>query len=335
MSVLPLRFGILGGADIAVRRMLPAMAALPETRITAVASRTAAKAAVVAEPYGAAPVEGYEALLRRDDVDAVYIPLPAALHAEWAEAALWAGKHVLGEKPLTTDVAATARLTALAEGAGLALMENIMFLHHPLHEAVRGLVARGTIGEVRSFQAAFAIPPLPENDIRYDPELGGGALWDVGVYPLRAAQHFLDGQPGPGGDGSGALEVIGASLHGGEGRGVETSGAVLLRAPAGVTAQLTFGMEHAYRSFYELWGSAGRITVERAYTPPSDRCPVIRVECGGEVEEILLDPADQVTRTLRAFALSASSGTGQAFDRAAPLRLAQLLEAVHRAGRGR
>ncbi|NBM17014.1 Gfo/Idh/MocA family protein [Streptomyces sp. GC420] len=314
----PVRVGVMGCAGIAVRRMLPAFAECPGTEIAAVASRDPAKAQRVAERFGCRPVHGYAELLELDDVQAVYVPLPAAMHAQWVEAALNAGRHVLAEKPVTTDPADTERLVKLAGGLGLAMMENVMFVHHPRHEAVRRLVADGAIGELRSFHSSFTIPPLPDDDIRYSPELGGGALADVGVYPLRAALHFL----GP------ELDVVGARFSQGPGRRVETSGAALLSTPGGVTAQITFGMEHAYRSVYELWGSGGGITVDRAFTPPGDHATVIRLHRGGNVEEIRLDPFDQVAATVTAFATAVRARTVP--DNRDTLRQAALLDEIQR-----
>ncbi|MEV0387462.1 Gfo/Idh/MocA family oxidoreductase [Nonomuraea sp. NPDC050643] len=310
-----LRIGVLGCAEIARRRLLPAFARTPGAEIAAVASRDPGKAAEVAGLYGCRAVHGYDALLAREDVQAVYVPLPAALHAPWVEAALRAGKHVLAEKPLTTDHATTRALLDLARSSGLVLMENVMFVHHAQHAVVRRLVAEGAIGRVRALHSAFTIPPLPGGDIRYRADLGGGALWDVGVYPLRAASLFL----GPG------LEVAGATLSSG-GHDVDVSGAALLRAPGGVAAQLTFGFEHAYRSMYELWGADGRITVERAFTPPADHRPVLRLERRAGVEEISLDPDDQVVNTVSAFVAAVREGVSPTHD--ASLELAALLTAV-------
>lgn len=314
----PLRVGVIGCAGIAVRRMLPAFAACPGIEIAAVASRDTAKARQVAERFGCRPVGGYGELLALDDVEAVYVPLPAALHAEWTEAALHSGRHVLAEKPLTTDHRRTGELLELAAARGLVLMENVMFVHHHRHQAVRELLADGAIGELRAFQAAFTIPPLPDGDIRYDPDLGGGALSDVGVYPLRAALHFLGRE----------LDAVGARLVRGAGRAVETSGAALLSTPGGVTAQITFGMEHAYRSSYELWGSEGSITVDRAFTPPADHVPVIGLQRDGKAEEIRLEPHDQVAATVAAFAAAVRAGTPP--DTADTLRQAELLDALRR-----
>ncbi|WP_339132312.1 Gfo/Idh/MocA family oxidoreductase [Streptomyces sp. f51] len=311
----PVRVGVLGCADIALRRMLPAFTAAPGLELAAIASRDPARAKEAGLRFGCRPVHGYAELLAADDIEAVYVPLPAALHAPWVEAALEAGKHVLAEKPLTTDPESTERLLGLAAKRGVALMENVMFVHHPRHEAVRSLVADGRIGELRSFRAEFAIPPLADGDIRYSAELGGGALSDVGLYPLRAALHFLGHD----------LDVVGARLVRRAGREVETAGAALLATPGGVTAHLTFGMEHAYASRYELWGSEGRITVDRAFTPPADHVPVIGLHGGAGTEEIRLEPADQVAATVAAFVDAVREGSAPCAD---TLRQAVLLHDV-------
>ncbi|MFI1510077.1 Gfo/Idh/MocA family protein [Streptomyces sp. NPDC020597] len=287
----PVRIGVLGCADIARRRVLPAFAADPGSRVVAVASRDGGRAREVADRFDCAAVTGYDRLIADPGVEAVYVPLPVALHAHWIERALRAGKHVLGEKPLTGDVDSTRRLFGLAAARGLVLAENFMFPCHPLHRRVRELLAGGAIGELRSFTGEFAIPAPPPGDVRYDAGLGGGALLDIAVNPLLAARFFL----GP------ALTVCGARLRRHPVHGVDTGGAVLLAAPDGVTAQVVFGMEHAYRAGYELWGSAGRIRVERAYAPPADHCPVIRVERPEGVEELVLHPEDQFLAAVRAF----------------------------------
>ncbi|WP_405577949.1 Gfo/Idh/MocA family protein [Streptomyces sp. NBC_01190] len=287
----PLRFGVLGCADIARRRMLPAMASARDIELAAVASRSAATAARMAAPYGCRAVTGYEALLADGAVDAVYVPLPAALHATWVEAALLAGKHVLAEKPLTCDPGRTRELLALADRRGLVLRENVLFVHHRQHTVVRRLVAWGAIGRLHSCHAEFTVPAPAEGDIRHDPALGGGALWDVGPYPVRAAVHLL----GPG------LRVAGAVLSAAPGRAVDVAGAALLRRDDGVTASLHFGIDHAYRSRYELCGSTGRITVDRAFTPAADHRPLIAIERASGTRTLRLAADDQVANCLTTF----------------------------------
>ncbi|MDX6355704.1 MAG: dTDP-3,4-didehydro-2,6-dideoxy-alpha-D-glucose 3-reductase, partial [Streptomyces sp.] len=283
----PVRIGVLGCAEIARRRMLPAFAADPGTELVAVASRELPKAEETARPYGCRAVLGYEALLADPSVDAVYVPLPAALHDRWTRAALEAGKHVLAEKPLTLDPGRTAALFALARRRGLALMENVMFTQHPQHEAVRQLVADGALGELRTFHAEFSIPRRPPGDIRYQPELGGGALWDTGVYPLRAALHLL----GP------DLTLLAAHLSDPAGLGAPSAGtALLLHRPTAVTATLAFGLDHAYRSTYTLTGARAHLTLPHAFTPPADHPPTLLPDFPAP------PPADPVARTVAAFA---------------------------------
>ncbi|MFH8371841.1 Gfo/Idh/MocA family protein [Streptomyces sp. NPDC018031] len=297
-SAPPLRCGVLGCADFARRRMLPVLAAEPGIRLAAVASRDAAKAASFGEAFGCPPVHGYEALLADPDIDAVYLPLPPMLHAEWIEKALRAGKHVLAEKPLTADPASTERLLRLAASRGLVLLENVAFPHHAQHAAVTALLAGRSIGELRDFTATFTIPPRPEDDIRYQPRVGGGALLDLGIYPIRAALHFL----GP------DVEVRAAVLRHQARTGAVVAGRILAVTPGGVTADLGFGMEHSYRSGCEFAGSTGRLLLDRVFTPPADHRPVARLERQDHREEITLPADDQYANLVRHFLHAVRTG---------------------------
>ncbi|MFE6049453.1 Gfo/Idh/MocA family protein [Kitasatospora sp. NPDC056446] len=321
---MTVRIGVLGTASIAWRRTLPAFAEVPGLELAAVASRERASAERFTERFGGTPVEGYRQLLERPDVDAVYVPLPTGLHHEWVARALRAGKHVLAEKPLTGSAGHTRELVALARERGLLLRENLMFTHHHRHERVRRLVADGAIGELRSLTAVFGIPPLPATDVRYRPELGGGALLDVGVYPVRAARLLLGDD----------LRVLGAHLRTAAPDGVDVAGAALLGTPDGVTAQLAFGFEHHYRNAYELWGSTGRMVVDRAFTPPADQEVDIRIERPDGVETVRLAADHQFRNTAAAFVhdLAAAGGplrpaAWDASDRDL-LRQADLVDAV-------
>ncbi|MFD0689609.1 Gfo/Idh/MocA family protein [Actinomadura fibrosa] len=302
----PVRFGVLGCADIARRRMAPALVAAPGARLLAVASRDAARAAAFAGRFGCAAVLGYDALLASPDIEAVYLPLPAMLHAGWIEQALMAGKHVLAEKPLTGDHAATERLLRLARSRGLVLMENVAFPFHAQHAAVRRMLTGGAVGELRDFACAFTIPPRPDGDIRYRPDVGGGALLDLGVYPIRAALHYLGHD----------LEVTAAVLRRHGRTGAVVSGRVLAHTPRGVTADLHFGMEHSYRATCEFAGGEGRLSIDRAFTPPPGFQPVARVERQDHREEIALPADDQYANTVGCFAeaVRGAAGTGAGTD---------------------
>ncbi|MFH8805333.1 Gfo/Idh/MocA family protein [Streptomyces sp. NPDC017936] len=318
----PLRLGLLGCAGFARRRALPSLARLTEITLTAVASRDPARAKLFAGEFGGEPVAGYEELLARDDLDAVYIPLPAALHAPWTGRALEAGLHVLVEKPAAVTAAEADRLTRAARERGLVVMENFGFVHHTQQQTARSLLAEGAIGELRSLTAEFAFPPLPDTDIRYQPDLGGGALLDAGVYPIRAARLFLGDE----------LEVTGASLREDPGRGVDVAGAALLTGPTGISAHLGFGFVHSYRCGYTLWGSAGRISLNRAYSAPDDLAPTLTLERDGRVEERRLVPDQQFTTLFRRFAAAVRGRdvTGPAHDLAQQARLVERIAATAR-----
>nr|WTB28359.1 Gfo/Idh/MocA family oxidoreductase [Streptomyces sp. NBC_00830]WTB35723.1 Gfo/Idh/MocA family oxidoreductase [Streptomyces sp. NBC_00830] len=295
----PVRIGLLGCADIAWRRTVPALADTGRFDLVAVASRTGEKAARYAARFGGTPVTGYAALLERDDIDAVHIPLPPGLRAEWIERALAAGKHVLAEKPLTTSLADTARLVAAARAAGLVLWEDFAFVHHPQHAAVRRLVADGTIGELRAASLAFTVPPRPEGDIRLRADLGGGALLDAGVYPVRAALHLL----GP------ELRVAGAALRHDPVHDVDLGGTALVVRPDGVSAALFFGLDDTYRNTYELYGTRGRLLLDRVFTPPPEHAPTVVIDGADGRREIRLEPADQFVEAFRAFATAVTEST--------------------------
>jgi NDP-hexose-3-ketoreductase len=306
--------GVLGCADIAWRMVLPAIARASGVRLAAVASRDPLKAAKFADRFSCDAVVGYDALLERSDVDAVYVPLPNALHVPWALAAVKAGKHVLVEKPLAPSLAEARSLVELAETCGVVVVEGFMFLHHSQHRAVADLVAGGRIGEVREFEAVFGIPGLPSDNIRYDAALAGGALLDLGVYPLRAAQFFL-----------GDVTLVGATSTVDLDRGVDVGGAMLVHAADGRIGRLAYGMQHGYRSTYSLWGSHGRITVDRAFTTPAAFAPAVELELPSGRTRLELAADDHFRAMVEDFAQVVRTGEHR---HAEILRQAALVSAV-------
>ncbi|MEU8584203.1 Gfo/Idh/MocA family protein [Streptomyces abikoensis] len=316
-----LRIGIMGCADIAWRRTLPALEDDPAVEIAAIASRSAATARRFTDRFGGVPLEGYDALLDVDGLDAVYIPLPGLMHAEWVTRSLEAGKHVLVEKPLTAGAAETRRVVAYARERGLVLLENYMFLYHSQHAAVRKTLDDGAIGELRGFTSAFTIPPKPAGDIRYQRDVGGGAFLDFGGYPVRAAQYFLGGD----------LRVVGAVFRRDREHDVVMSGSVLLATPEGIPARLTFGMEHSYRNTYALSGATGRLLLDRAFTPPESHRPVLRVERQDHAEEITLAADHQFANVIATFTAAVRGERDITPQQEGSLRQAELIEEIRRA----
>jgi NDP-hexose-3-ketoreductase len=318
-----LRFGVIGCADIAWRRTLPAMETDPAIDVVAIASRDGERARKFTDRFGGTPYAGYQAVAEHEDVDAVYIPLPLMLHAEWIERCLDAGKHVLVEKPMTDGGKESARLLDLARERGLVLLENYMFLYHSQHAAVRKLLADGAIGDLRGFHSAFTIPPKPPGDIRYQPDVGGGAFLDFGGYPIRAAQHLLGRD----------LSVAGAVFRRDRALDVVMSGSVLLASPEGVPAQLTFGMEHSYQNSYALSGSSGRMALDWAFTLPETHRPVLRIDRQDHREEVVLAADHQFAGAIRAFVEAVVTQAPLREEHDGTLEQAALVEQVQRVAR--
>ncbi|WP_040658603.1 Gfo/Idh/MocA family protein [Oscillibacter ruminantium] len=319
-----IRIGILGTSEIAFRRFLPALAQCPAFEYAGVASRTPEKGKPFADAYGGVIYEGYEALLAEDSIAAVYLPLPPALHYEWGKKALEAGKHLLMEKPFTTDAADTQELLKLAEEKRLAVHENYMFLYHAQLDAIEKLVADGEIGELRLIRAAFGFPKRAQTDFRYSKALGGGALLDCGGYPVRLAARLL-GE---------TARVTAARLNQPAGYDVDLYGSATLENESGQVAQISFGMDNSYKCELELWGSEGCLTADRVFTAPAGFAPVITLRTAQGVEQFTLPTDDSFLNSIQVFEQAIKSPELRAEQLAAIEREAVLTQHLAALGRG-
>lgn len=178
-----MRIGILGGARIA-DAFCQGVAGSERISVLAVASRTPERGRAFADRHGIDHAGDYPALLARSDIDAVYVPLPNALHAEWSIAAARAGKHVLCEKPLGVSAHEVTLMQAAARESGVTLLEAFPYAAQPLFAELRRMLAVSTIGEIRQIDARFGFRLSDSPNIRRDAAMGGGALLDVGCYPV-------------------------------------------------------------------------------------------------------------------------------------------------------
>ena len=189
-------WGVLGTADIAHGATIPGMCRAENCELVAIAGRNAEKAERFREEFGFRKAyEGYEKLLEDPEVEAVYIPLPNSLHAEWSIRALRAGKHVLCEKPLAPSEAEAREMFRVARENGVFLMEAFAYLHNPAVEAIRKELQSGTIGEIRMIDSAFIGGMRPDTDIRMRRETCGGALYDLGCYPVSLILWLTGAEP--------------------------------------------------------------------------------------------------------------------------------------------
>lgn len=272
----------MGCASIASRSVIPAILSLSEEyELVAIASRTLLKAQRMAEQFGCEALEGYENLILRPDIDAIYMPLPTGLHREWILKSLLAGKHVYAEKTLAMSFNDAKDMVQLAREKHCALMEGYMFQYHIQHQKVFKLISKGLIGEIRHFSSSFGFPPLALDNFRYDESIGGGALMDCAGYTVRAA-HFILREP---------LMVLGAVVNYDSVSKTSLWGSALLKGKNNIGASLSFGFDNFYQCNYVLWGSKGKLTMTKAFTPKIDECPLMILERQGVKEEFVL-PAD-------------------------------------------
>lgn len=300
---MTLNWGVLSSANIAVRSVIPAILSVDGNSVKAIASRSLATARKAAAAFGCEALEGYGELVSRQDIDALYIPLPNALHYEWVLKALNAGKHVLVEKAAATSLPEAEDMVQAARVNERVLVENFQFLHHRQHHFVKDLIAKGVIGEVRCFRSSFGFPPFDAaSNIRYKKELGGGALLDAGAYTVRASVLFLGEE----------LEVKGCTLAYHDEYDVDWfGGAFLAQRNGSLFAEVAFGFENYYQCNYEIWGSAGKITSTRAFTAKADFAPSIIIEAGGKAEEKVLATDDHFHNAITHFNKLVKEGTPQ------------------------
>lgn len=251
-----LRWGVLGVANIAVRAVIPAIQRSTNGRLVALASRSAEKARDAGARFGIPRVHpSYEALLADPEVDAVYIPLPNAMHREWTIRSAEAGKHVLCEKPLAVTAADAAEMVAVCRQRGVALMEAFMYRFHPRTLRVTEMAAQGAVGDVRLVRTSFTFRLRSRENIRLDPGLGGGGLYDVGCYGVNVSRLLL-GEPRT----VFAFAQIGAS-------GVDEVLGAVLRFDDDRLAIIDCGLTLSRRQEYEVVGTDGHIVVPLAFLP--------------------------------------------------------------------
>jgi predicted dehydrogenase len=256
MSSDPVRWGIISTANIARGQFLPGLRAAGGVP-AAVAGRDLGRAQAWAEQNGVdRAVAGYQALIDDPDIDALYIPLPNSLHADQTIKALRAGKPVLCEKPLCGTLAEAEQVLAVATETGTLLWEAFVFPFHAQFAAVQKLLADGAIGELLEIQSDFHFMVRNPANIRLARDLDGGALNDVGCYPVRIALELF---------GAGHTDAWATAVWGGHDVDVDTQGS--LGFPGGRRLLLTCGMRRAYDTFTRLLGTAGQIQLTNPFHP--------------------------------------------------------------------
>jgi xylose dehydrogenase (NAD/NADP) len=252
-----IKWGILSTAKIAIEQLIPAIKRSSNGEVYAIAS-SSGKAKRIAEQFQIPVVyESYEALLADPTIDAVYIPLPNNMHYEWVIKTAKTKKHVLCEKPAALNAGQVEEMLLACHKNGVIFMEAFMYRFHPQHEKVKELIKENAIGNVKAMRAFFSFNMDDrEGNIRLNPNLGGGALYDIGSYCINSLRNILGTEPL-------SIEALGELNE----DGVDTSTAAVLVFPNNVFATFTCSFDAEMKNEYEIIGTKGSIRIPHAYRP--------------------------------------------------------------------
>ncbi len=306
------KIGIICPSEIAFRRFLPSLLRVPEFSYAGVAiaspeewagannvtedtlavlEKERSKAQNFVDAYGGKVFDSYMSLITSPNVDAVYLPLPPALHFKWTKLVLENGKHAYVEKPFTTNLQDTQLLVSIAKEKNLAIHENYMFIYHKQLQAVQDLIASGEIGKVRQYRVSFGFPRRAVNDFRYNKALGGGALLDAGGYCMKYASWLL---------GDTAKLVCANSYYESEFE-VDIFGSCTMTNDDGTIVQMSFGMDCDYKCELEAWGSKGTLTTGRILTAPDGLEPDMIIKHNQEFITKKLPADNAFEKSIRRF----------------------------------
>lgn len=324
------RWGVLSTARIGTEKMIPGLRRSTTGDLVAIASRSDASARTAAERLAIPRWHGsYDALLADPGVDAVYIPLPNHLHAEWSIAALRAGKHVLCEKPLAVSAEEAERMGRVAEASGRLLMEAFMYRHHPSWTALREVVASGRIGTLTAVDSWYSYHNDDPGNIRNIRAYGGGALLDIGCYCVNLSRMLFDAEP----------ERVAAALVRDPGLGVDVLTSGTLVFGRGI-ASFTCSSRAERHQRVDVYGSRGRASLEIPFNIPPDRPSRMLVAAGGDppvapaVATIEFPPADPYACEADAFGRAVLDGSASPVAVADAVANLRVIERVFAAAEG-
>lgn len=318
-----LRWGVLGTANIGRVAVNPAIQASSNGQLVAVASRDAERARAFANAGGIPAWYGsYEALLDDPEVDAVYVPLPNSQHKEWTVRAVEAGKHVLCEKPLGLTEAECLEMGDAAKAAGVTLMEAFMYRFHPRTEQVVDMVRAGAIGDVRALRSAFTFRLRSGDNIRWRPELGGGALMDVGCYCVNVSRTLAGAEP---------VEVQAQANW--APMGVDAQLAGTLRFADGLLAHFDCALTLERCEAYEVAGTEGVLRVPAAFLPGKDDAVIEEFRGRAPRVEHRVTGADEYRLMVEHFADAVLEGRPVRYDAYEAARNMRVVEGLYRSAR--
>lgn len=288
-----IRWGILSSANIGIKSVIPAIQKANNGTVQAIASRDYNRAKLLAEEIGIPTAYGsYEDLLASDEVDAIYIPLPNSMHAEWAIKCAEAGKPTLCEKPLASNADEAQRMVNVFKAHEILFAEAFMYRFHPQSQRVQYMVQSGEIGDITLMNASFTFHLSDETNIRLSKELAGGALMDVGCYCVNS-MRFITGE-----------DPVKAEAFAdfGDSSDVDENIVGILEFPSGMRGHFDASLRTHKLHTYEIRGTEGRILLPESYVPSSTTSPLIHFWKGNQYEAIEVEAVDQYQLMVEDFA---------------------------------
>ncbi len=317
----PVRFGVIGAGRIAQNFFVPALRNVPTATLAAAASRDLERARSLGPERAH---DNYQALLDDDDVEAVYVATHNGLHRELTLGALERGKHVLCEKPLGRDAAECEEMIAAARAADRHLVEAFMYRHHPQIEKACELVAGGSIGDLMTVEAAFSFHLTAPDDVRLNPQWGGGGLLDVGSYCVNISRLFLGNEPR-------AVQATG-NFH--PDHGVDMSLHGLLDYGDGRHAVISCGFDGGLRNHVFLSGTKGVVSLPQAFISWNTD-PVVILETDDGQQEFRFPQSSVFELEIDDLARSIRTGQPPKLDPEEGLHNARIMDALLHAARNR
>ncbi|MDT7779026.1 MAG: hypothetical protein QOC99_1538 [Acidobacteriota bacterium] len=319
------RWGVLGAANIAVKKVIPAMQRGEWSEVVALASRDVERAREAARSLDIRKAYGsYEELLADEEIEAIYNPLPNNLHAPWTAKAAEAGKHVLCEKPIAMSAAEARELIAVRDRTGVKIQEAFMVRTHPQWTTTVELIRAGRVGELRAAAGFFSYFNRDPGNIRNRTETGGGALMDIGCYPITVSRFVFGEEP---------RRCLGLVERDPE-MGTDRLSSAILDFPSG-QAVFTCGTQLLPYQRMQFFGTRGRIEIEIPFNAPADRPTRILIDDGSDifgsgVEVREFAPCDQYTIQCDLFSRAVREGGEQPIPLEDALKNMAVIDAVFR-----
>jgi len=315
-----MRLVVWGLGRHAIDKILPAVAEADGLDLYGVCSRNATTVNDCARKWNCQAWTSAEAMLSDPKVDVVYVATPIGLHAANSRDVLHSGKHVWCEKPFTSRLDETLELLESSRVIGVSVCEGQMYLYHPQFSRLRQYLSDGRIGRVLSVWSRFGIPKLENPGFRLDPTLGGGALFDVGCYPVSAIAALFPDK---------AAKIRYASVSARDGAPVDTDGCCVMGLSSGIEAVLEWRTNAGYHNEIEIWGEEGSVLTDKIFSKPATYRPLFRLRNVHGLETVeYTEAGDHFVRMLEAFRTISDDAQMMEIERNAIARRASLMDQI-------